>query len=40
MFADRGLNLSDGRKVYGNVGEGRCSLIVFNQRGSITFIRR
>lgn len=42
MFANPGLNLSDGRKVYGNVGVGdaRCSLIIFNQQGSITFIRR
>lgn len=39
-FANPGLNLSDGRKVYGNVGDARCSIIVFNQRGSITFARR
>lgn len=39
-FAHPGLNLGDGRKVYGNVGDARCSIIVFNQRGSITFMRR
>lgn len=40
-FANPGLNLSDGRKVYGTVGgDARCSIIVFNQRGSITFARR
>lgn len=40
MFANPNLNLSDGRKVYGNVGNASCSLIVFNQRGSINFLRR
>jgi hypothetical protein len=39
-FASSGLNLSDKRKVFGNVGEARCSLIVFNQMGRITFLRR
>lgn len=40
MFANPGLNVSDKRKVYGNVGEARCSVVVFNHRGGITFIRR
>jgi hypothetical protein len=40
-FVNPGLNFSDGRKVFGNVGEeARCSLIIFNQMGSIAFIRR
>lgn len=39
-FAGSGLSLRDGGRAYGNVGEARCSLIIFNQRGSITFIRR
>lgn len=40
IFANPGLNISDKRKVFGNVGEARCSLIVFNQMGRITFLRR
>ncbi|MDX6694699.1 MAG: hypothetical protein QOF02_2302 [Blastocatellia bacterium] len=40
MFANPGLNLGDGRKVYGNVGDGRCSLTILNQQGSITLVRR
>lgn len=40
-FAHPGLNfLSDGRKVVGNVGDGRASLNIINQRGRISFIRR
>lgn len=40
MFANPNLNLSDGRKVWGNVGDGRCALVILNQQGSITFVRR
>lgn len=40
-FANAGLNfLGDGRKVVGNVGDGRASLTITNFRGSITFIPR
>jgi hypothetical protein len=40
-FANSGLSfLGDGRKVVGNVGDGRASLSVMNQRGYISFIRR
>ncbi|MGB7923496.1 MAG: hypothetical protein WCF57_09645 [Pyrinomonadaceae bacterium] len=40
-FAHPGLNyVSDGRKVIGNVGDGRASLTITNQRGRISFIRR
>jgi hypothetical protein len=40
-FADAGLSfIGDGRKVVGNVGDGRASLTVINQRGKISFIRR
>ncbi|MBD0325580.1 MAG: hypothetical protein ICV68_04075 [Pyrinomonadaceae bacterium] len=39
-FYNSGLNLTDKRKVFGNIGEARCSLIVFNQMGRITFLRR
>jgi hypothetical protein len=41
MFANAGLSfISDGRKVVGNVGDGRASLNILNQRGGISFIRR
>ncbi len=40
MFASPGINLTDGRRAYGTFGEARCSITVFNQRGSIKFIRR
>jgi hypothetical protein len=40
-FANSGLNfMGDGRKVYGNVGDARASLVLTNQRGRITFIPR
>lgn len=40
-FAGAGLSyLSDGRKVVGSVGDGKSSLNIENQRGSITFLRR
>jgi hypothetical protein len=40
-FATSGLNFISGRrKVVGNVGNGKASLSVTNQRGSISFIRR
>jgi hypothetical protein len=40
-FANAGLNfLGDGRKVVGNVGDGRASLTITNFKGSITFIPR
>lgn len=40
-FAHPGLNfISDGRKVIGNVGDGRASLNIVNQRGRISFLRR
>ena len=40
-FAGAGLSfISDGRKVVGNVGDGRASLNILNQRGGITFLRR
>ncbi|HEY0427348.1 MAG TPA: DUF4097 family beta strand repeat-containing protein [Pyrinomonadaceae bacterium] len=35
-----GLNFTDGRRVFGKVGDGTASLTVTNQRGSIAFIRR
>jgi hypothetical protein len=40
-FANMGLSfISEGRKVVGNVGDGRASLNILNQRGSISFLRR
>jgi hypothetical protein len=40
-FAHSGLSfISDGRKVVGNVGDGRASLNITNQRGTISFLRR
>jgi hypothetical protein len=40
-FANTGLSfISDGRKVVGNVGDGRASLNILNQRGGISFLRR
>ena len=40
-FAHPGLSfISDGRKVIGNVGDGRASLNIVNQRGRISFLRR
>ena len=44
VFASPGLSfVGDGRKVYGNVDRGggpRSSLIIFNQRGRISFLGR
>ena len=34
------LFMGEGRKVVGNVGDGRATLDVRNQRGSISFIKR
>ena len=40
-FAHPGLSfISDGRKVVGNVGDGRASLNITNQRGKISFLHR
>lgn len=39
-FTNAGLNFTDGRRVFGKVGDGSASLTVTNQRGSISFIRR
>ncbi|HEX8709674.1 MAG TPA: DUF4097 family beta strand repeat-containing protein [Pyrinomonadaceae bacterium] len=40
-FANPGLSfVGDGRKVYGNVGDGRASVTVLNQHGKISFIAR
>lgn len=39
-FANAGLNFTDGRRVFGKVGDGSASMTVTNQRGSISFIRR
>lgn len=39
-FSGNGLNFTDGRRVFGKVGDGAASLTVTNQRGSITFLRR
>ncbi len=40
-FSRAGLSfIGDGRKVVGNVGDGRAMLSIMNYRGSITFIRR
>lgn len=40
-FSNQGLSFVwDGRRVTGKVGEGSASLIVTNQRGSISFIAR
>jgi hypothetical protein len=40
-FSNRGANsISDGRKCVGNIGDPRASLTIWNQRGSIAFIRR
>ncbi len=40
-FANSSMNsYSDGRKVVGNVGDGRATLSVMNYRGRISFIRR
>ena len=41
QFWNKGFqSLGDGRKVVGDVGDGRSSVLVTNFRGSITFIRR
>lgn len=40
IFTNANLNFGDGRRVFGNVGNGNASLTVTNQRGSISFIRR
>ncbi|HMF57856.1 MAG TPA: hypothetical protein VK619_16050, partial [Pyrinomonadaceae bacterium] len=32
--------IGEGRKVVGNVGDGRASLTILNQRGSISFLPR
>ncbi|MGC2238006.1 MAG: DUF4097 family beta strand repeat-containing protein [Pyrinomonadaceae bacterium] len=39
-FSNSGLNFTDGRRVFGKIGDGSASLTVTNQRGSISFIRR
>jgi hypothetical protein len=39
-FANSGLSFIGGRKVVGNVGDGKASLSIMNQRGNISFIRR
>ena len=40
-FSNAGLSfIGDGRKVVGNVGDGRASLTITNYQGSIFFIRR
>lgn len=40
-FSTAGLRVvNDGRKVIGNVGDGRAALSVTNQRGNISFFRR
>lgn len=39
-FTNTNLNFTDGRRVYGRVGDGSASLTVTNQRGSISFLRR
>jgi hypothetical protein len=40
IFSNANLNFGDGRRVYGNVGDGNASLTVTNQRGSISFLKR
>ena len=40
-FSNASLNfIGEGRKVVGNVGDGRASLTIVNQRGSISFLAR
>lgn len=39
-FTNAGLNFTDGRRVFGKVGDGSASMTIVNQRGSISFIRR
>lgn len=39
-FSNSGLNFTDGRRVFGKIGDGSASMSVTNQRGSITFLRR
>ncbi len=39
-FSNAGLNFTDGRRVFGKVGDGSASLTVTNQRGTIAFLRR
>lgn len=40
-FSNQGLTfVGDGRRVVGKVGDGSASVIVSNQRGNISFIRR
>jgi hypothetical protein len=39
-FSNSGMSFGDGRRVTGRVGDGSASLIVTNQRGSISFISR
>jgi hypothetical protein len=40
VFSNNNLNFTDGRRVFGKVGDGSASLTVTNQRGSISFLRR
>ena len=39
-FSKAGLNFTDGRRVFGKVGDGSASLTVTNHNGSIAFIGR
>ena len=39
-FANSEMSFGDGRRVVGRSGDGSATLIVTNQRGSISFIRR
>ncbi|CAN5519823.1 hypothetical protein BH10ACI1_BH10ACI1_30150 [soil metagenome] len=39
-FANASMNIGDGRRVWGKVGDGSASVTVTNQRGSISFLRR
>jgi DUF4097 and DUF4098 domain-containing protein YvlB len=39
-FSNRGLSsIGDGRKCVGNIGDGRASMDIINQRGRIVFLR-
>lgn len=39
-FANSGMRFGDGRRVVGQNGDGSATILVTNQRGSISFIRR
>ncbi len=39
-FSNAGLNFTDGRRVFGKIGDGSASLTITNHNGNIAFLRR